>query len=323
MAELAYILAASHSGSTLLALLLGSHPDAVTVGELAPGSFGDVETYRCACRRLILECPFWINVAAEMRRAGSDFSLAEFHTNFQKPQRGTAKRLLRPLHRGRLTESVRDAALALCPAWRAEAPVLRRNFKLLVETVAKTAGRRVVVDSSKRAVQLKYILRIQELRTKVIRLIRDGRGAALGYMDPASFADAQEPALRGGGNGASRDSERRDLIAAAREWRRSNEEAEQLLATLPRSQWLEVRYEDLCDQPEQTLRSVFGFLGLDPSNAVLDFRSVEHHAVGNGMRLDATSEIRRDERWKSCLTRSDLQRFDSVAGSLRRRYSYA
>ena len=32
--RLAYVLAPSHSGSTLLAMLLASHPDVTTVGEL-------------------------------------------------------------------------------------------------------------------------------------------------------------------------------------------------------------------------------------------------------------------------------------------------
>jgi hypothetical protein len=36
MRRLAYILAASHSGSTLLSMLLGSHPQIATVGEMKP-----------------------------------------------------------------------------------------------------------------------------------------------------------------------------------------------------------------------------------------------------------------------------------------------
>ena len=46
--RLVYILAASHSGSTLLAMLLGSHPDVCTVGELKATSLGNVEEYLCS-----------------------------------------------------------------------------------------------------------------------------------------------------------------------------------------------------------------------------------------------------------------------------------
>jgi hypothetical protein len=40
------------------------------------------------------------------------------------------------------------------------------------------------------------------------------------------------------------------------------------------------------------------------------------------MRLDATSEIRLDERWRDSLTADDLSEFDAVAGALNRQYGY-
>src|SRR5262245_22213361 len=107
MIDLVYILAASHSGSTLLAMLLGSHADAVTVGELAPGAFGDLQRYRCSCRRRLLDCPFWAQVAEEMSRRGTDFALADFRTHFQRASSPVARRLLAPLHRGRVLEAAR------------------------------------------------------------------------------------------------------------------------------------------------------------------------------------------------------------------------
>src|ERR1041384_2871141 len=65
--RLAYILSASHSGSTLLAMLLGAHPDACTVGELKLTSMGDVNQYRCSCGDRLMTCSFW---RSEERRVG-------------------------------------------------------------------------------------------------------------------------------------------------------------------------------------------------------------------------------------------------------------
>ena len=322
MTDLAYILAASHSGSTLLAMLLGAHPEAVTVGELGPGSFGDVARYRCSCRSNLLECPFWTQVAVEMKRRGVDFDLAAFDTRFRDCGGPVARRLLRPLYRGRTLEALRDVCLGMMPSWRTVYPRLVRTNRTLIEVVSAIAGARVVIDSSKTGVRLKYLLRIPELRIKVIRLIRDGRGVALTYMDPAGFADACDPAMRGGGGGADRDDERLTIAAAAREWRRSNEEAEHLRARFQPDRWAEVRYEDLCTDPGVTLGRLFEFLGLDADPSALDFRSVEHHVIGNGMRLDATSEITLDERWRSVLTKEQLAEFDVVAGGLNRGYGY-
>jgi hypothetical protein len=146
---------------------------------------------------------------------------------------------------------------------------------------------------------------------------------ALTYTDPARFADAGDPGLRGGGGGGDRAHERLSWRAAVREWRRSNEAADAILRGLHPERWIEVRYEDLCRSPGETLRRVLAFMGVDPAGLVLDFRRREHHVVGNGMRLDATSEIRLDERWKTALTAADLATFEADAGALRRRLGYA
>jgi hypothetical protein len=44
--------------------------------------------------------------------------------------------------------------------------------------------------------------------------------------------------------------------------------------------------------------------------------------IGNGMRLDATREVRLDERWKTALDPEALGTFEAVAGDLNRRLGY-
>ncbi len=322
MTRLAYILAASHSGSTLLAMLLNAHPDVCSVGELKATSLGDAERYRCSCGEFIRRCSFWRRVSEGMARRGIDFDIAAAGTHFGAGGSAYIARLLRPLHRGRLFEAARDVALRLSPAWRREYPRVQRRNAALAETLCELTGARVVVDSSKVGLRLKYLLRNRDLDVKVIRLIRDGRAVALTYTDPASFADAVDPALRGGGTGGDRRAERLSLAEAAREWRRSNEEAEEIVRGMDASRCIEVRYESVCSDTAATLCRLWGFLGVDPSRGTGDFRSAEHHVLGNGMRLDATSEIRLDERWRTALSWADLATFDAVAGELNCRYGY-
>ena len=323
MAKLAYILAASHSGSTLLSMLLGAHPDVCTVGELKATTLGNVERYRCSCGLLIRECGFWRRVAGEMASRGHLFDVTRAGTNMLDLESRYAVRLLRPLHRGAVLESIRDAALSVSGAWRRHLEETQKRNLALIESLSSLTGARVVVDSSKLGLRLKYLLRIPSLDVKVVRLIRDGRGVGLTYANPSEFADARNEERRGGGSGISETMEKgRDMRTAAREWRRSNEEAEALLAGLHRSQWLEVRYEDLCRDPANALRRVCSFVGVDPDRIVLDFRSAEHHVVGNGMRFDSTSEVRLDERWKTELNDEQLRVFESVAGDMNRRYGY-
>lgn len=320
--RMAYLLAASHSGSTLTAMLLNAHPQLCTVGELKIIELGNVEAYRCSCQRLILECPFWADVASSMKSRGFDFSIGRAGTDIRTGASAYVRKLLNPLHRGPLLEAARDLALSLSPTWRRQLPRIQAVNAALVASVLERRGKDVIVDSSKIGIRLKFLLRNPQLDMRIVRLVRDGRAVSLTYMDPERFADAKDPKLRGGGSGASRDAERLKIVEAAREWRRSNEEADALLARLPRSQWIMVRYEDLCRQPDAELRRVFAFLGVDADAPRPPFRAVENHVVGNGMRLDTSSEIQLDERWREVLGPEELATFDQVAGDVNRRLGY-
>jgi len=306
-ARLAYILSASHSGSTLLAMLLGAQPEACTVGELRAPSMGDTELYQCSCGRRIKECGFWNQVSQSMQRKGiENFHITSAGTSVVEVGDPYVQRLLEPLLRGKFLETVRDAALGFSGSWRRHlAGVLERNAAL-VQVLRELAGAKIIIDSSKSALHLKYLLREPSLKIKVIWMIRDGRAVALSLM----------------GHGLKRGTRRETVAAAAREWRRSNEAAGFLLGRLPASDWLEVRYEELCRQPEAMMRRICQFLDLDPEKMVLDFRSRQQHVLGNEMRLKSTSEIRLDERWKTELAAEDLEVFQAEAGQLNRQYGY-
>lgn len=82
-----------------------------------------------------------------------------------------------------------------------------------------------------------------------------------------------------------------------------------------------IRYEDVCADPQATLRPVLEWIGVDPQ-APLALARGTYHVVGNGMRLDSTRDVKLDDRWRTALSQGDLARFDTVAGSLNRRLGY-
>lgn len=324
MTKLAYILSASHSGSTLLSMLLGTHPQIATVGEmkLPSEAMGDLRRYRCSCGEFISTCTFWQKVTELMAARGLGFDVGHAGTDHRTVASRYARRLLSPMCRGPFLESIRDLALAVSPTWRKQLPEIQRQNASLASTVSEIAGAQVVVDSSKTAVRLKYLLRNPQLDVKVIRLIRDGRAVALTYMDPANFADAKEEARRGGGMGGDRANERLSMAQAAYEWRRSIEEGGCILRRLAKSQWTEVRYEDYCKDPDAQLTRLWRFLGVAPVGRPVELRRIGQHVVGNGMRLDTASEIHLDERWREKLTSQDLRVFDQIAGEINQKYGY-
>jgi hypothetical protein len=322
--DYAYILGASHSGSTLLAMLLNAHPEVTTIGETSPGRMGNVDTYRCSCGALIRKCPFWTNVTNRMRVKHPDFRLDNFGTSFEFPANRVVNRLLHCEHRGALLEFLRDAALGLFPQWqKARREIATRCYDLASVVLAESGGR-LLVDSSKLAHRLKFLLRVPAFNLKVIHLVRDGRAVALTYMRQDEFADSREPALRRGGRGmaALATADSLPMAQAAREWRRCLQAAEHVLAGLGQSRWIQVRYEELCHDPEGTLHRIHAFLGTDPARMAVRFREVENHVIGNGMRLDDTSRIALDERWRSVLTEQERTVFEREAGEMNRRYGY-
>jgi len=324
MVKLIYILAASHSGSTLLSMLLGSHRQIATVGELKLSSkaIGDVTRYRCSCGRFILQCDFWQNITAGMAERGYKFDITNAGTDYRAVESCSARRLLSSMVRGNFLENCRDTALSLSSVWRKQLPQIHKRNAALVSTIAELSKAQIVVDSSKIGLRLKYLLKNPELDVKVIRLIRDGRAVALTYMDPADFADAKDPSLRAGGTGGDRRNERMPMEQAAYQWQRCMEEAQHVLKRLDKTQWFEVRYEDLCRDTETVLEQLFNFLGLEAGKRAKDFRSVEQHVIGNGMRLDSTVQVVLDERWRTVLKQDDIKTFDFIAGAMNRRYGY-
>ena len=300
MTNLAYIVSPSYSGSTLLTFLIAAHPRIGTMGELKATARGDVDQYYCSCGELIRQCAFWQRIGQELARKDVPFDIADFGTHFCCASSKFVDRMIRAAVRGSAFEMLRKIGLKVLPAAQHQFKKILDKNRVIIDTVLKLQQADLFLDGSKDPVRLKYLWDSGYWNVKAIFLIRDGRGAVNSYMKHYSV----------------------DMKTAATEWKYCNEEAENVLRGLDKSQWIEVHYEDLCKDMENTLGRLFEFFVLNPSKRARDFRSVENHIVGNNMRLDTTSEIRLDERWRENLTDQDLRIFNDVAGEMNRRYGY-
>lgn len=300
MHELAYILSPSYSGSTLLTFLLATHPSIATIGELKATAMGDIDSYRCSCGAMIRECGFWKRLTGELTDRGVGFDLENFGTHFQADSRPLANRLLHGRVRGRLFEAARDTALCVLPTCRRNRERVLQKNQAVIDAIRDIQGGEVFLDGSKDPVRLKHLVASGLWNVKAICLIRDGRGVANSYMRHYDVP----------------------MTVAAKEWRQAHEECDRVVSRLPAASSITVHYETLCRDPDRTLSAVFEFLGLDSRRASRDFHAVEHHILGNAMRLRSSSEIVLDEKWKSTLTAADPQTFDRLAGDLNRRYGY-
>lgn len=294
------------------------------MGELKVGVLGDLESYLCSCRQRLVDCSFWRNVRAEMESNGEPFEFHQPNTDIRVTDNRQLQRLLRPMVKGPFLEWVRDFLLSLLPAWHKHRHRIEERNRKFVSVLASLSGAKVVADSSKVGVRLKYLLRDEGVDVRAVRLIRDGRGVALTYIEPSEFADAKSVEMRGGGTGNQHAHAALPMSKAAEEWVRANQEAEALKARMKPDRFMEIHYEDLCVNTEDTLNEVYRFLGVAPiaADVIKNVDTIEHHIVGNGMRLDRDHSIVLDERWRETLTDSQLEEFEQVAGATNARYGY-
>lgn len=295
----AYIASPSFSGSTLLTFLLNAHPDICTVGELK-GGMRDGYGYVCSCGVPCGECRFWRDVIEGHARQGVVFDLNDFRTRFERQPGRLAGKVLGAHVRGSVAEWVRDAAVTLWPSLRNGRDRTLRAIEHFARVSSAVTGASVFLDASKDPFRLKYLPGLRGFRLKVVRLVRDGRGVVNSMMRNEGYS----------------------VDAAARSWRRTSTELDRMEAKIPACDRLRVSYEALCRAPDQTLAAIYGLLGLDPSRAAADYREVEHHILGNRMRLRSSSEIRLDEKWRLEMSEESLAAFEREAGDLNRKLGY-
>lgn len=111
------------------------------------------------------------------------------------------------------------------------------------------------------------------------------------------------------------------------QWQRTNREMVRQAATLG-NRFLLCRYEDLVLRPEQTLRSVLGWLGEPWSDRVLEHQSVQKQqgapAVVEGQtRSDDAIDTSRVTKWQSRMGAGDQRRLRKRTEDLARFFGYS
>jgi len=141
------IAGASHSGSTLLDMMLNAHPEIVSVGEVLKlnrvkyWKSGEVKTARCSCGASgLLQCEFWARVNAWTEKTYGK-SLAGLNVDDYRPREED-----------------------------------HEPNSVLFRAISEVSGKKFVVDSSKIPRRLDYLMRRTELDVHPIHLIRDPQG---------------------------------------------------------------------------------------------------------------------------------------------------
>jgi hypothetical protein len=278
-----YVLGVGRSGSTLLDLLLGNHPEVVGVGELGKlVPRGWIRRELCGCGRPGDECPFW----AEVRRCwlGTRAGPGDLEAIWELQERFERIRAM-----PRLLAESGDPSREL-----EQYGALMRG---LFAAIRRVAGRRVVVDSSKgpaRALALALVLG-DEL--SLVHLVRDPRGVAFSWAK--AFRRNRE-------RGVETDLAGRAWWRTALAWRLVNALAARVARRLPPGRRAFLRYEELAATPASALANLGGVLGLDLGGlerrlAAGEPLPVAHAIAGNRLRMEASFRIAADLEWQRAM----------------------
>jgi len=85
---------------------------------------------------------------------------------------------------------------------------------------------------------------------------------------------------------------------------------------------MSLRYEELCADPTGVLDRISDFLQV-PRAEVPQSSEVEHHIIGNPMRLRGRGEIREDLSWQTRLGGTELSTIARITGHTSRRLGFS
>lgn len=321
--KVVFIAGSGHSGSTLLDMCLGGHPQIASLGETGFLYFyahGMTDRDFCTCGQRVLQCDFWRKNVAELARqrgVAEDVVLDSFimsdpeqirfddkgeYKEWLPHEKRTDKiSFMRPftslLGNKVFFKKVGTFSKLLRMRWRAA-----ENRMDLCRVVMAAQHRPIVVDSTKSPGSLKEAWMLRgDTPVKFIVMHRDGRGVAASHMRRLGVTMSQ----------------------ASRMWRNEIIKWWLVSRTIPKADIYTVHYESFATDPAYELRKICDWLGIDFSPEMMDFRQNRHNIGGNPMRFRREETvIRIDESWREMLSEADRNRFELVAGWVNRLLGY-
>ncbi|HEX6924550.1 MAG TPA: sulfotransferase [Longimicrobiaceae bacterium] len=295
-----YIAGYGRSGSTILSIILGAHPEIASVGEIAFAHEDWFDPNRaCSCLRPYPECEFW-----------SDFL---------------------PLAHPQATRSARltERVLALPLLWLGLLPGSRRSayqaFQAnLLAGIRRKTAKPIIVDASKSArltaARPLALARLLDEDVFVIHMVRDGRATVRSLVRTGSnwALEGRVPPLKA------------PVLRAVLGWVLTNLWTSTLRWALGRDRYIRLRYEDFVAEPGATLRRLGNFLGVNLEPVVERLQagetfSAEHMVGGNRVRFETQIALRPNAvaAKDTALAGRERQLFALLGAWLNRRYGYA
>jgi hypothetical protein len=321
------------SGSTILDIVLGNHPDIESVGEVANifvNGWINRESLRgidpkkrrvpiCTCgKRLDVlyvdspdeACPFWSRVRREWVERADPESI-ESYPKLRGDFEHTRSASLVQQYRRLLYEKRRKSA-----SFRSYARLTRAFF----ESIHAVSGKPVIVDSSKSPVRAFALSIVPGIDLFVVHLVRDGRGVM------TSRSKVLKKNIRAG---IMWDHEGFPMWRTVVRWIVLNLAAEWVCTRLGPKKTMRLRYGDFVADPKGALERIGSLIELDLTEVAEAASSGQpmqagHNVGGNRTKKSTIIALRPElaEEWRTALSPTGRRLSWLFTGWLMRRYGY-
>lgn len=266
--KLLYIMGAGRSGSTILSIILGSHPKVISVGEIkAWPKYEGLPRDKIDKKNII----FWEKVLdtyiSLSGRPPNFAQLKDLCNEIESPN----KLLLNLLNKQYFLR-IKDYI---------------EHINNLISSILIISKKNIVLDSSKNVCRALFLLKFLNTNVKVIYLIRDPRGTLWSFMKKNVEQKPKKP------------------VKAIIDYVAINSAAS-FTRYLFRKQVIKVRYEDLVLSPEKEIATIAQFIGIYPKPLTERFNSKKEFKIkylidGNRVRKNNCIKFKADEEWKNKL----------------------
>ena len=288
-----YIMGMGRSGSTLLNIILGNHPEIESFGDLIDLTrFGWLNNELCSCGKNGNDCPFWSRVQHEWVKYAS-ITIEEYlalQNTFEHIR--SIPRLCK--------EKVRKSTKFM---------LYEDHTLLLFKAIRAVSNKPFIADASKTPGRAFALSLMPEIDLRLIHLVRDARGVAFSKKKPTI-----PPAT--------------PVLVSAVIWVLVNIFSTWVCRQLGAEKARRIRYEDFTDTPEKILNEIGPLSGVDLTDiaaavSVGESMHIGHIIAGNRIRMDGGVLPRSaDREWTGKPSINERCLIKIIAGGLMRYYGF-
>ncbi len=299
-AEPCFMLANWYSGATLLAILLNNHRNISCNGEVPPFKNNNVDDLVCSCNEKLNECLHYKNVGEGLMIPNTNtWDRRIFQT---LPDISQVNLINKYLTQFSYTPIIRDSIIKYFPLFYSRVNYFMEKQKIFIDNTLQYDKTSIYIDGTKSIRRAEMFIKYSDT-TKLIHLIRDGRGFCSSYIK-----NQPKP-----GN---------TLDIASRQWNDYIRLVDKLSQRYPKINILTVKYENLCANIEVTLNKICDFIDLPHDQNILDFNHKQYHILGNRMKGKFDGIVKEDLSWKSKLNEDQVNKITRMMFKNMKRFNY-